>query len=287
MPVTLFADPLSEPVAPGVVRSRLEPGGKNGPDDVVRNSTQIGGGAWTQMWALGRPEDPWRLLIPDIRMAPNQYWPLHWHDCWTVVVVVDGNLLLGDWTMERGDVLVAEPGVEYGPLLVGPGGCELLEVFARDILSPGGYGEEYRDHPTLQYVKGLEQTAFLSRPPARMENGQRQVVPIDGTPGLSKGRLDGNAFWDLGDPTDPDRGVCFDRKLAPGAALPASSVADWRGGLLLDGSMTVGDTEFVTNDVFVAEPDAKVPDMTAGRDGVHLLEFARTAAAVVAPHVRS
>ncbi|MGF7238633.1 MAG: cupin domain-containing protein [Frankia sp.] len=280
MPVMVFNDAPSDPVAPGVTRSRLESGGKDGPGGVVRDSDQPGGGTWSQMWFLGRAEDEWRMLVPDIRMAANQIWPLHWHDCWTAVVVLDGTLMMGDWWMARGDVLIAEPGVEYGLLLSGPKGCELLEIFARDILSPGGYGEEYRDHPTLRYLKGLETTAFVSRPPARVENGRRQIVPVDETPGLHKGRLDGGAYWDLGDPDDPERGIVFDRKLAAGAALPAVSVGDWRGTLVLDGSMTVGETEFAEGDVLLVEPDAKMPATTAGADGVHLLEMTRTAAAL-------
>jgi hypothetical protein len=280
MPVTLFTDLVLDPVAPGITRSRLLPGGKDGPDGVVRRSTEPGGACWTEMWSLGRPEDDWRMMIPDIRMAPNQLWPLHWHDCWTLVVLLDGTLLMGDWWMGRGDVLVAAPGVEYGPLLNGPEGCQLLEIFARDILSPGGYGEEYRDHPTLIYVKGVEGTDFFSRPPAPADNGRRQVVPVDGTPGLGKGRLDGNAYWDLGDPGDPERGVAFDRKLPAGATLPAVSVGEWRALLVLDGSLTVGDTALSTSDLLLVEPDAEVPGITAGTEGANLLELARTAAAL-------
>jgi hypothetical protein len=278
MSVIVFEDVPAEMLAPGVTRSRLEPGGKDGPGNIVRDSEQPGGCTWSEMWFLGTIEDEWRMLIPDIRMAANQVWPLHWHDCWTAVVVLDGTLLMGDWWMERGDVLIAEPGVEYGLLLNGPKGCELLEVFARDILSPGGYGDEYRDHPTLEYLKGLETTDFFPRPPALVENGRRQVVPVDGTPGLHKGRLDGNAYWDLGASDDPERGIVFDRKVGAGATLPPVAVSDWRATLVLDGSMTVGDAAFVANDILVVEPDAKVGAVTAGDGGVHLLELARTAA---------
>ncbi len=280
MPVIIFNDSPSDTLAPGVTRSRLAPGGKDGPGGIVRDSDQPGGCTWTEMWYLGRPQDEWRMQIPDIRMAPNQMWPLHWHDCWTAVVVLDGSLLMGDWWMRRGDVLIAAPGVEYGLLLNGPGGCQLLEIFARDILSPGGYGEEYRDHPTLVYVKGLETTDFFPRPPALVENGSRQVVPVHGTPGLQKGRLDGNGCWNLGDPDDPERGIVFERKLEPGATLPPASVSDWRGVLVLDGSMRVGDTPFAANDLLLVEPHARVPAITAGGGGVHLLEMARTAAAL-------
>ena len=280
MSVIVFDDVPAETLAPGVTRSRLEPGGKDGPGGIVRDSDQPGGCTWSEMWFLGRPEDEWRMLIPDIRMAANQIWPLHWHDCWTAVVLLDGTLLMGDWWMERGDVLIAEPGVEYGPLLNGPKGCELLEVFARDVLSPGGYGDEYRDHPTLVYLKGLDTTDFFSRPPASVENGRRQTVPVDGTPGLEKGHLDGNAYWDLGDSGDPDRGIVFERQLAAGTTLPPVSVSDWRASIVLDGSMTVGDTAFAANDILIAEPDAKVSGVIAGPEGVHLLELARTAAAL-------
>jgi hypothetical protein len=280
MSVIVFDEVPSETLAPGVTRSRLEPGGKDGPGGIVRDSDQLGGCTWSEMWFLGRAEDEWRMLIPDIRMAANQVWPLHWHDCWTAVVVLDGTLLMGDWWMGRGDVLIAAPGVEYGLLMNGPKGCELLEIFARDILSPGGYGEEYRDHPTLVHLKGLDDTDFFSRPPALEENGHRQVVPVDGTPGLSKGRLDGKAYFDLGDPGDPERGIVFDRKLPAGATLPPVAVGDWRGTIVLEGSLTVGDAVLNANDMILVEPDAKVPAATAGSEGAHVLETARTASAL-------
>lgn len=280
MNVIVFGDVPYEPIAPGVTRSQLEPGGKDGPDGIVRDSDQPGGATWSEQWSLGRPEDDWRVMISDVRMAPNQIWPLHWHDCWTAVVVLDGTLLMGDWWMERGDVLIAEPGVEYGLLLNGPHGCELLEIFARDIGAAGGYGEELRDHPTIVYLKGVSTTDFFSRPPALVENGRRQVVPVDGTPGLHKGHVDGNAYWDLGDPTDPQRGVFFDRKLPAAATLPAVVVGDWRVAFVLDGSLTVGDTTLAANDMLLIEPDAKVPAVTVGPVGVHLMEVARTAAAL-------
>jgi len=280
MPVIVFDQVASEVLGPGVTRSRLEPGGKDGPGNVVRDSDQPGGCTWSEMWFLGTFEDEWRMLIPDIRMAPNQYWPLHWHDCWTAVVILDGSLLMGDWWMQRGDVLIAEPGVEYGPLLNGPKGCELLEIFARDILSPGGYGGEYRDHPTRVYLQGVDSISFTPRPPALVENGRRQVVPIDGSSGLHKGRLDGNAYWDLGAAGDPERGVVFDRKLERGAVLEAGSVSDWRATLLLEGAMTVGDATFVANDILIVEPEAKLDPVVAGPEGAHLLEMARTAPAV-------
>ncbi|GEM_PF-2921665 len=277
--VVVFDSQPCETISPGVTRSRMAPGGKDGPGGIVRDSDQPGGCTWSESWSLGSSDDPWRMMIPDIRMAANQIWPLHWHDCWTAVVVLDGSIMIGDWWMGPRDVLIAEPGVEYGLLLNGPKGCQLLEIFARDVLSPGGYGEEYRDHPTLVYLKGLETTAFSSRPPAAIENGRRQVVPVEATAGLAKGHLDGNAYWDLGDPQDPARGILFDRRLPPSSTVGPASYGDWRATLVLEGSITVGDVELVAGDLLIAEPEAVVATMTVGPGGAHLLDAARTASA--------
>ncbi len=276
--VMVFDELPFESLAPGVTRSRLEPGGKDGPGGIVRESEQPGGATWSESWSLGTPDDEWRLLIPDIRMAPNQIWPLHWHDCWTAVVVLDGTIMIGDWWMERGDVLIAAPSVEYGLLLNGPKGSEILEIFARDILSPGGYAEEFHDHPTLVYLKGLETTDFLPRPPGSQRNAGNQIVSCDGTPGLFRGNLSKSGYWDLGNPDDPERGVLLNRTLAPHSSLAPISYGDWRASLVLDGYMTVGDATFTTDDWLIVEPGAKVPEVTVGAEGVHLLETARTAA---------
>jgi hypothetical protein len=279
MPVIVFDGQPYEEIAPGVMRSYLQPGGKDGPGAIVRDSDQPGGCTWSQQWSLGTPEDDWRMSFSDIRMAPQQIWPLHWHDCWTVVVVLDGRMMIGDWWMERGDVLIASPGVEYGMLMNGPKGSEIFEIFARDVLSPGGYGVEYRDHPSLVYLKGVETTDFFTRPPASVENGHRQIVPVEGTPGLQKGYLDGKGCWELGDPGDPDRGILFERKLSAGTTLSPRSYRDWRSALILEGSLIVGDTEMGVNDWLIIEPNAVVPPITIGAEGAHLLEAARTAAA--------
>ena len=161
--MAMMPEPMtSREFARGVTVNRLRPGGKEGPDGVVLESDQPGGGLWTEMFSVGRTDDPWRLAIPDIRMARNQYWPLHWHDCWIAIVILDGSCLVGDWWMEVGDVLISPARAEYGPLLNGPKGCQLLEVFARDVDAGGGYAPEFHDHPTLVYLQGARGAAGRS-----------------------------------------------------------------------------------------------------------------------------
>jgi hypothetical protein len=95
---------------------------------------------WLQSWRLGTDADDFQLDVPDIRMPPNQYWPMHWHGCWIAVVVLDGQCLIGDWWMQPGDVLVSPADLEYGPVVSGPEGTQLFEIFAKQHLSLGGYG---------------------------------------------------------------------------------------------------------------------------------------------------
>ena len=265
----------------GVTVDRLKPGGKDGPDGAVRDSDQLGGGAWFENFSVGSMDDPWRLAIPDVRMAPNQIWPMHWHDCWLAVIVLDGSCMVGDWWMERGDVLITPATVEYGPLLNGPKGCQLLEIFARDILSGGGYAPEYHDHPTLTYLqskKSVAPAAFFPRPKVSEHNIGRQTTPLDTVPGASTGHLNGGGRWDLGDADDPDRGVMLDTKLPAGVTVPSHRHRDWRGVLLFEGSMRVGDEELTRDHLLIIEPDAEVPEFEVGSEGVHLLECAKTTA---------
>ncbi|HZS14436.1 MAG TPA: hypothetical protein VFC09_07550 [Candidatus Dormibacteraeota bacterium] len=270
-------------IAAGVQVTRLQPGGKDGPDNCVRDSDQICGGVWTQMFSLGRPDDPWRLGIPDIRMARNQFWPMHWHDCWIAVIVMDGQCLIGDWWMQPGDVLISPAKVEYGPVLNGPKGCQLLEIFARDIDAGGGYAPEFHDHPTLTELQNIKSGAaanFAPRPKISEVNAGNQTTPLKVVPGVLTGKLKGGQRWDLGDSGDPERGVMLDTLLPAGSAVPAHRHRDWRGVLVWNGSLRAGDEELTKDDLLVIEPGAEVPAFQAGPQGAHLMEFAKTAAGV-------
>jgi quercetin dioxygenase-like cupin family protein len=280
MPIVLDGATDQEVLSPGVTRSRLRPGGKDGPNGEVHEEVP-GGQVWICNWELGAPTDEFRLSIPDIRMPPNQYWPLHWHDTWIAVIVLDGTCLVGDWWMQRGDVLVSAAALEYGPLVNGPSGCQMLEIFAHGRDAGGGYALEYRDHPTLANGGPADGRAeFKARPIGSERNAGRQTLPNDGVVGITTGRLGGGQRWDLGEPHDPLRGVLVDTTFHPGESSPPHTHADWRALLVMDGSMKVGDREITNDDVVIIEPDAEVGAFEPGPRGIHLLEVARTAAAV-------
>jgi hypothetical protein len=251
---------------------QLHPGGKDGPNGEVHLDLP-GGQAWSEHVPVGDPADPFQMLVPDIRMPANQLWPLHWHDCWTVVLVLEGQCLVGDWRMGPLDVFITEPSIEYGPLLNGPQGCRLLEIFARAHLAAGGYSPEWRDHPTLQGG----QHVFKERSALNRRNVGRQILPLRGVPGTWCERFEPGREWDLGAPDDPDRGFMCATRLAPGEAIEPHSYGDWRCMLVLDGAMEIAGRRIEKDGCVVVRPQARVGRLTAGAAGVQLLELARTA----------
>lgn len=263
---------FTEGIAPGVMLRRFYPGGLDGPNGEVGLPTP-GGQTWSDSLFLGGPDDAFQLLVPDIRLPSNQYWPLHWHDCWTLVLVLEGSCCIGDWWMEPDDVFLAAPSIEYGPLVIGPRGCRMFEIFARAHLSPGGYAPEYRDHPTLQGGNRV----FLERSPINRRNDGRQVMPSGGVEGIRKGRLAPGATWDLGAPGDPERGLAEDARLQPGESLPARGFADWHAVIVLAGSARLGARDLGPDDCLVVAPGGRLEPLVAGAAGARLLRLSRTA----------
>jgi hypothetical protein len=262
----------SEQLTPDVLLERFYPGGKAGPNGECLFNTP-GGQGWTATLLLGDKDDSFQMLVPDIRLPANQIWPLHWHDCWTVVLVLEGQCLIGDWWMQPGDVFIAEPSLEYGPLLIGPQGCRLFEIFAQAHLSPGGYSAEYRDHPTLQGTHAV----FKDRSPLNKRNEGRQMLACDGVAGLTKTRLSAGAQWDLGERREPERGILKDSRLAPKERLPAHRYDDWHAILVLAGSMQIAGRTLRQDDYLMIHPNGRVDEIEAGAEGAQLLELSRTA----------
>src|SRR5260370_31023192 len=99
--------PTSTTLASGVTLDRFCPGGKDGPDGAVLESDQVGGGLWSEFFFLGRPDDPWRMLVPDLPMARNQLWPMHWHDSWIAIMVPLRSCMVGDQRLHPADRLIS------------------------------------------------------------------------------------------------------------------------------------------------------------------------------------
>jgi hypothetical protein len=262
----------SEQLTPGVSLQRFYPGGKDGPRGECHFNTP-GGQGWTETLLLGDKDDTFQMLVPDIRLPANQYWPLHWHDCWTAVLVLEGQCLIGDWWMQPGDVFITEPSLEYGPLVIGPQGCRLFEIFAKAHLAPGGYAPEYRDHPTLQGTSKV----FFDRSPLNKRNEGRQTLPCAGVKGITKTCLSAGARWELGESSDPERGVLGNLRLTPKGRLPPHRRDDWHAIVVLAGSLQVAGRTLGKDDYLMIRPNSRVDEIEAGAEGAQLLELSRTA----------
>lgn len=267
----------SEEIASGVFLERFYPGGKEGPNSECLWA-KPGGQGWTDNILLGNSEDGFQLMWPDIRLPANQCWPLHWHDCWTAVIVVEGQVLIGDWWMQPGDIFITQPSLEYGPLVIGPRGCRLFEIFAKAHLAAGGYAPEYHDHPTLQGT----QKVFLQRSALNKRNDGRMTLPCDGVEGAFKSRLSPGGQWNLGAPDDPERGVLSDTRLAPGQRLAAHRYGDWHLLAVMDGTLQIAGRTLGRDDFLRIAPSSVVAEIQAGDSGAHLLEAARTARGLTA-----
>ena len=267
----------SEQISPGVWLERFYPGGMRGPNDECLMDTP-GGQGWTDVLYIGDPEDAFQLMVPDIRMPPNQYWPQHWHDCWTAVLLLEGRCCIGDWWMEPGEVFLTVPSLEYGPLLSGPHGCRLFEIFARAHLAPGGYAPEYHDHPTLQGSSKV----FLERSELNKRNEGHQTLSCDGVEGIWKGQLQPGAIWNLGEKDDPDRGVMKDTRLEAGERISPHRYGDWHIILVMEGTLEIAGRKLGRDDFLRIEPNRTVEGITAGADGGHLIDLARTSRGMTA-----
>jgi hypothetical protein len=262
----------SEEIASGVFLERFYPGGKDGPNGECLFPTN-GGQGWTENIYLGTEDDDFQLMWPDIRLPANQYWPLHWHDCWTAVVVLEGQMLIGDWWMGPGDVYITRPSLEYGPLVVGPRGVRLFEIFGKAHLALGGYSPEYKDHPTLQGTM----KNFYPRSAENSRNDGRMVLPSEGIDGAWKSRVTPGAQWDLGEPGDPERGILKDTRLVPGATIAPHTYQDWHLLAVMSGELQVAGRTIGKDGFLRVAPHGVVPELRAGPDGAILFEGARTA----------
>jgi hypothetical protein len=263
---------MAENLSAGIKLKRIQRGGRRGPNDEVLGNL-IGGQVWSEMFMFGEESDGPPMCVPDIRLPANQYWPLHFHDCWIAVVILDGSCLIGDWHMQVGDVMISEEHLEYGPLVIGPDGCQMFEIFARLIPDEGGYAPEFWDHPTLQGSA----RKFVPRSERNLRNAGRQVLPVDGVEGLTKGHLHHGAQWDLGRADDPERAILRSTHLSPGEVVAPHSYDDWHGVFVLDGSMTLDRRNITKNDVLIIEPNGRLDELAAGPGGAKLMEVSRKA----------
>ena len=80
-------------------------------------------------FVLGGDEDPDAPRMYYARIEADQSGPRHAHAGWTINVVLQGNCRMGDIDLNPGQVLTCAPNIQYGPLMPGPEGVTILEIF--------------------------------------------------------------------------------------------------------------------------------------------------------------
>ena len=79
---------------------------------------------------IGDQDNPRRPLVALVRYDPGAQVPVHHHGTDYVSIVVAGSIEVTRKRHERGSVRVVKQGTAYGPLVAGPEGCDVIDIFA-------------------------------------------------------------------------------------------------------------------------------------------------------------
>lgn len=112
---------------------------------------------------MGGEKDTNCPAVTYVRLEPGDVAPRHAHGGWTVNVVVAGSCHIGDFPdmeMKPGSVLTSAPNVQYGPVIPGPQGVTLYEIF--DSLEGRPPIWDDPDEPfSAGYAKWLEEQGLV------------------------------------------------------------------------------------------------------------------------------
>ena len=74
------------------------------------------------------PEGGTGVLV--VRYDPGSRVDVHYHDCDYCSIVVEGSIEISHVRHEVGDMRFVKAGTVYGPLITGPEGCTVIDIFA-------------------------------------------------------------------------------------------------------------------------------------------------------------
>ena len=87
--------------------------------------------------------DPHRPIAIVAQYPPNAMLPSHHHATDYMSIMVEGSMRIGKTWHERGSIRIVRQDTRYGPLLAGPEGCTVVDVFGdRTAFMPTGITEE-------------------------------------------------------------------------------------------------------------------------------------------------
>jgi hypothetical protein len=84
-------------------------------------------------WSLldfGPGHDEHRPAVLVVQYAASCKIRPHYHGCDYISVMVEGSMTVGGKAHEVGSIRIVKAGTGYGPLVAGPDGCTVLDIFA-------------------------------------------------------------------------------------------------------------------------------------------------------------
>jgi hypothetical protein len=96
-----------------------------------------GDAGFQSVHALGREADDPAVVI--VKYPPGRVIPVHAHDTDYCSVVVEGSVEVTRRVERVGDIRVVRAGTAYGPLVVGPEGCTVIDIFASRAGIPANF----------------------------------------------------------------------------------------------------------------------------------------------------
>lgn len=82
------------------------------------------------------PDDPAVVIV---QYPPGRTIPVHSHDADYCTIVVAGEIDVTRRPETVGDIRIVRGGTAYGPLVVGPEGCTVIDVFSRRSAIPARF----------------------------------------------------------------------------------------------------------------------------------------------------
>lgn len=118
-------------------------------------------GEGSPLYCLGHPGTT-RAGFVHFRMESHQSAPPHSHSGWACTVVLDGSWTVGDVVQGPGEMMLIEPGVEYGPFQPGPDGVTGIEFFENEAATVAQWGT-HADDPRVVAAMSTYQGDYANR----------------------------------------------------------------------------------------------------------------------------
>jgi len=90
-----------------------------------------GAGVYFKLFRIGEGESEEQAGMLVVEIPPHFEIPEHHHRVWHQEIILAGEAEVGGDVLRPGDMRIVPAGAVYGPVIAGPAGCRLVEIFER------------------------------------------------------------------------------------------------------------------------------------------------------------